>query len=107
MKTKGTLDLEKKTDRAVLVSKSNKSTKAERVSKPKSTPKYTQKATHIKPVPAKGLELDNDDDEEESGLENELEEEKALNKLAEQSHDPLVETDEDVSLPKIPSRTNF
>jgi hypothetical protein len=107
MKTKCTSHLEITLTEAVSVPKPNKSTKAERVSKSKSTTKASQKATHIKPVPAKGLELDDDDDddeeeEDESDLENEFEEENALNELVEKSHDPQVNTEEEVRLPNIP-----
>jgi hypothetical protein len=103
MKTRCTFHYEESLTEAVSASKPSKSAKVQRVSKTKSTSKPAPKATHIKPVPAKGLELDNDDEEEEdeSGLENELEKENALNELAEQSHDPNGNTDENVTLSEI------
>ena len=76
--------------------KSGKIAKTGRVSKPKSTAKVIKKRTATKSVPAKGLEQDYDD-EPDLGLENELDEEDALNELAQKSHPPEEPTEEDVA----------
>lgn len=70
-------------------------TKAEKVSKTETAPKVIKKRTQTKSVPAKGLEVD-DDDESEFDLENELDEEDALNELAEKSNPIEPTTEEDV-----------
>jgi hypothetical protein len=96
MKTKGTFLYKYTLTIAGLAPKSGKTTKTGRVSKPKNTEKVIKKRTFAKSVPAKGLEQEDDEDESELDLENELEEEDALNELAEKSHPPEQPTEEDV-----------
>ena len=74
-----------------------KTTKTGRISKRKSTEKTIKKRTPAKSVPAKGLEQEDEDDGSELDLENELDEEDALNELAEKSHPPEQPTEEDVA----------
>ena len=96
MKTKGT-DLDILVLKiAALSPKSRKTAKTGRVSKPKTAEKVLKKRSTTKSIPAKGLERDDDNDESEFDLENELDEEDALNELAENSHPPEKSTEEDV-----------
>lgn len=97
MKSKSTILYKYKLTIAGLATKPGKTTKTGRVSKPKYTEKVIKKRTFAESVPAKGLEQEDDDDESELDLGNELEEEDALNELAEKSHPPDQPTEEDVA----------
>ena len=105
MKTKSTILYKYTLTVAGSALKSGKITRKGRLSNPNSTEKVIKKRTPIKSIPAKGLEQEDDDDEPELDLVNELDEEDALNELAEKSHPPEQPTEEDV--PPVMSGTHF
>jgi hypothetical protein len=100
MKTKCIISQELPLTIAGLPPKSGKSTKQGKVSKPKSAPKVIQKKTQTKSIPAEGLESQDDDEDSGLDLDNELDEEDAINELAEKSNQPeQTAEEEDVRLP--------
>jgi hypothetical protein len=100
MKTKCIIPQELPLTIAGLPPKSDKSTKQGKVSKPKSAPKVIRKKTQMKSIPAEGLEPEDDDDEDSRlDLDHELDEEDAINELAEKSNPPEQTVEEDVGLP--------
>ena len=90
------------------ITKSEKSSsKGLNPSKQISAPKIVKKSTQSKTIPAKGLEANEDDSESDPDLENEVDEENALNQLSEQHDQQTQSEDEDVTSLLIESWKEF